>query len=107
MAEHISQREAQSAVARLDGVQERQRQQKFMLSEVMAGFGAGALTGYLITKQPQLAAFGPGGVLHLDHIVALGGLWLGRKRTRTAAFARGAGIQALGQIGREIGAKNA
>lgn len=107
MSEHISQREAQSLERRVENTAERSRQQKFLLTEVMAGFGAGWVRGYMLVKNPTLAGFGPGGKLHIDHVVALGGLFMGRKKSRMGAIGRGAGIMALGHIGSDLGMKNA
>ncbi len=103
----ISQKEAHQLERRVESQAERAQHRRFFLSECFGGIGAGFLRGYALTKNPSLAGFGPGDRIHIDHVMALAGLWLGRKRSKMGAVARGAGIAALGQIGNSYGEKAA
>ena len=101
-----------SKVEKLEGqveaAQTKTREQKFLLSEVSGSAVAGFAVGYMETKNPSLAAgLGPGKKLKLDHVVALGGLYMGRRKGRTAAMARGAGLGATYSITRAAGIKAA
>ncbi len=107
MPEHYSQKEAQSLDRQISGYLERRKRQKFMLSEIMGGVGGGLAIGYLTTKNPGLNSFGPGGRFNIDQVVALAGLFLGRKATRVGAMSRGAGIGSANHIAREYGVKAA
>lgn len=106
-SDHISQREAQSLERRVETQTDRAQQKRFFLAECFGGIGGGFLRGYALTKNPNLAGFGPGDRIHIDHVMAIAGLYLGRKRTKMGAVARGAGIQALGHIGNSYGEKAA
>jgi len=103
----ISQRDAQSMERRLDTAAENRRHTTTVVSEVFAGFVSQFASGWLQTKNPKLAGFGPGDRFNLDHVLAIGGLYLGRRRGRNSAFARGTGIAATGSFGREMGIKAA
>lgn len=102
-----TQTEAAQMDTRLENKANAERRQRFFISEVMGGFAGGAFRGYMLVKNPTLAAFGPGERFHLDHVMALGGLYLGRKTSRNAAIARGVGIGALSHIGNGYGEKAA
>lgn len=102
MSEHISQREAQSNANQLDNVRDRAKEQRFYLSQVMGAAGGGFMVGYLTTKNPSLNAMF-GGRVSLNMVVALGGLYVGRRKGKMAAAARGAGLGALYQIASAYG----
>lgn len=103
----ISQKEAHQLERRVDNQLEKQREGKSQLSELMGAAFGGFAVGYLVKKNPQLAGIGPGKKLHLRHVVAAAGIYLGRKKGRTGAMARGAGLGALFAIGEEYGARQA
>jgi hypothetical protein len=103
----ISQKEAHQLERRVDNANERATRKRFFISECFGGIGGGFIRGYALTKNPTLAGFGPGDRIHIDHVLAVAGLWLGRKQSKMGAIARGAGIQALGQIGNSYGEKAA
>lgn len=108
MAEHISQREAQSNETALENIKAANKRKRYMLSEVLGAGVSGLAIGYLTTKNPSLATgFGPGKRIQLDHVVALAGLVIGRKTTRIGAVGRGAGLGSLNAIGRTYGIKAA
>lgn len=102
--ERISQTEAARNATQLENVREQKKAQTFLLSEVSGAGGAGFLVGYMSAKNPDLdAGIGPGKRLKLDHVVAIGGLYLGRKRTRSGALARGAGLGAVYKLAEGYG----
>lgn len=103
----ISQKEAHQLERRVETAAERAQHRRFFLSECFGGIGGGFLRGYALTKNPGLAGFGPGERIHLDHVMAIAGLYLGRKRSKMGAVARGAGIGALAHIGSSYGEKAA
>lgn len=107
MADIISQKEAHQLERTLDNKAEQSKRRRFFMSEIAGGLGGGFLRGYALAKNPSLANFGPGGRLNIDMVMAAAGLYLGRKQTKMGAVARGAGIQALGQIGNSYGEKAA
>jgi hypothetical protein len=108
MAEHISQKEAAALERTVENSKVQTARKRYMLSEIIGAGGAGLAIGYVLTKNPSMAAgFGPGKRIKLDHVVALAGLFLGRKTTRIGAIARGAGLGSVNQIGREYGIKAA
>lgn len=49
---------------------------KLRMIEMLAYAGASVGSGYLLTKKPDLASFGPGGKLSVDLLMAGGGLAL-------------------------------
>lgn len=53
-----------------------QKAGKLRLIEMISYAGGSLGAGYLLTKKPELAAFGPGGKLSLDLLMAGGGLAL-------------------------------
>lgn len=106
MAEHITQREAASAVHQLDNVRDRQKEQRFFLSELMGAAAGGFAVGYAVTKNPELTSMF-GGRVSISHVVALGGIYLGRRKGKMAAAARGAGLGALYSITHTMGASAA
>ena len=98
----------QKLEGQVEAVQTAKREQKFFLSEVTGTAVAGFGVGYMETKNPELAkGIGPGKKLKLDHVVALGGLYMGRKKGKFAAMARGAGLGATYAITRGAGIKAA
>lgn len=104
MSDKITQREATQAVNQLDNVRTREREQKFFLSEVMGAGGGGFLVGYLVTKNPSLQNL-MGGRVTIDHLAAGAGIYLGRRKGKMAAIARGAGLGAAYFLTREMGVK--
>lgn len=103
----ISQKEAHQLERTVENRNNRAKEQRFFLSECMGAIGGGFLAGYAVTKNPDLMAFGPGDRLNIHHVMAAAGLFLGRRRTRMGAIARGAGLSALGQLGTSYGEKAA
>lgn len=105
MAEQISQKDARQTEATLDRVVDKAKQTKFLLSEVTGAGVAGFAVGYMCAANPSLDKGWLDGRVKLDHVVAVGGLVLGRKRTRTGALARGAGLGATYKLAEEQGRK--
>lgn len=92
---------------RLENVNANKREQKGQLSELMGAAFGGFLTGYMVRKNPLLAGIGPGKKLHLRHIVAAGGIYMGRKKGKFGRIARGAGLGAVFAIAEGYGDKQA
>lgn len=91
---------------RIDNIQASKKEQKFLLSEVTGAAVVGFGVGYMSAKNPDLdAGIGPGKRIKLHHVVALGGLYMGRKRGKTAAMARGAGLGATYRLAEDAGRK--
>ena len=102
MAEHITQREAQSNATQLDNVKNREKEGRFLFSQVLGAGGGGFASGYLAAKNPTLNnLFGRG--VKLDHIIAGVGFYLGRKRGKYAAIARGASLGAIYHLTHAMG----
>jgi hypothetical protein len=107
MSDRISQTEAQQLQTRVQNVAASAREQRFLLSQVVGSAAAGYAVGHVSVSNPSMNSFGPGGKLNLRHVTAAAGLWLGRKRSRTGAIARGAGLGAIFSLAYEAGAKAA
>lgn len=92
---------------RLDASNARQREGKGLLSEISGAGLGGALLGFLESKNPSVeSGFGPGERIKGLHVVAVGGLIMGKKKNKTGRMARAAGLGALFCLARDM-AKNA
>ncbi len=92
---------------RLENVNAQKKESKGQLSQVMGAAFGGFACGYLVQKNPSLAGIGPGKKLHLRHVIAAAGIYLGRKKGRTGQLARGAGLGAIFALAEGYGQRQA